>query len=88
MSAHFDINRKAIAELRVDPNVVAVVEAVTQGWLEEANDTLEEGVGYRSAVHRDRSSRGPYVVGRVWTSSNHAKNSNAKYNTLTRLVGR
>lgn len=53
---------------------------------DEANATLPENEGYRMS-----SSRGiNYPYGRwmvnVYTSSNHAKNSNAKHNTLLRLL--
>lgn len=87
-SIEFKVDEKALAGLRSLPAVKALISSTVESWCEEANATLAEGVGYRSAVHEDSSRRGPYVVGRVYTSSNHAKNSNAKYDTLARIVNR
>jgi hypothetical protein len=64
------------------------IEAATKRIHDAANDTLREGWGYNYDVHvvRKRRKRG-YVIGRIWTFTQHAKNSNAKYDTLVRLVG-
>lgn len=82
----FRLNPSALAELRTLPGVVAELERHGNAILDEANATLAEGVGYRMASHRGRSKRGPYAVVRVYTSSNHAKYSNAKHDTLVRVV--
>ena len=79
-------NDRELAALRALPGVASLIEGIVDGWADEANATLPEGVGYRSAVHRDSSRRGPYVVGRVFTSSDHAKRSNAIRNTLINVV--
>lgn len=84
----YRLNREALSEILTNPGVVAEVEAVTKRIHDEANDTLREGWGYNYAVHKvtKRRKRG-YVIGRVYTFTQHAKNSNAKYDTLVRLVG-
>lgn len=82
------VDEKALAALRATPEVEALITGIAERWAAEANATLPENVGYRFAVHRDSSRRGPYVVGRVWTYTAHAINSNAKHQTLARIVGR
>jgi hypothetical protein len=73
-------------KLRNAPGVQKFLEAAGSTLMDDANDTLDEGEGYRMS-----SSKGinwPY--GRwqvnVYTSSDHAKRSNAKHNTLLRLL--
>jgi hypothetical protein len=78
--------RGAKFELRNSPNVVQFLETVGTMLMDDANATLDENEGYRMS-----SSRGinyPYGHWRVnvYTSSNHAKNSNAKHNTLVRML--
>lgn len=82
------IDEKALAALRASPAVEALITGIAERWAAEANATLPENVGYRSAVHRDSSRRGPYVVARVYTSSLHARRSNAIHQTLARVAGR
>jgi hypothetical protein len=53
----------------------------------KANDTLtpdREEPGYMCAV--DRGGKDDRPVGRVWAQGQYAKNSNAAYNTLLRLL--
>lgn len=82
------VNEKAMAALRTSSGVVAEITRIAEEWLNEANATLDEGFGYQMAVHRNTSRRGPYTVARVYTYTAHAINSNAKHQTLARIVGR
>jgi hypothetical protein len=73
-------------QIRNAPDVKRFLEAMGTTLRDEANSTLPENEGYRMS-----SSRGinyPYGHWRVnvYTSSNHAKNSNAQHNTLLRLL--
>lgn len=73
-------------QIRNSPGVRDFLEAAGTILKDDANATLKENEGYRMS-----SSRGiNYPYGRwmvnVYTSSNHAKNSNAKHNTLMRLL--
>ena len=73
-------------QIRKSPKVVQYLETVGTMLMDDANGTLDEGEGYRMS-----SSRGiNYPYGRwmvnVYTSSNHAKNSNAKHQTLIRML--
>lgn len=83
-------------ELRTLPGVVNALESHGRRILDAANATLPEGVGYRMSSKRGRKGRSPSGRGkgfqgrwavRIYTSSNHAKYSNAKHNTLVRLLG-
>ena len=84
----YRIDKDALSEILTGPNVLAEIEALTKKVHDQANDTLREGWGYNYAVHtiRKPKKRG-YIVGRVYTFTQHAKNSNAKYDTLVRLIG-
>lgn len=73
-------------QIRNSPKVVQYLETVGTMLMDDANGTLDEGEGYRMS-----SSRGiNYPYGRwmvnVYTSSNHATNSNAKHQTLIRML--
>jgi len=73
-------------QIRNARDVQAFLEHVGTQLMNEANETLPEKEGYRMS-----SSRGiNYPFGHwrvnVFTSSNHAKNSNAKHNTLLRIL--
>lgn len=73
-------------DLRRAPGVVALVENIGEKVLDAANDTLAEGEGYMmSSTQGNRKNKGRWAV-RVFTASNHAKNSNAKHNTLLRVL--
>ena len=79
-------NRKAMYELRSAPQLVDYLEAMGALVRDEANQTLPEGVGYRmSSGQGRRNPQGRWAV-RVFTSSDHAKRSNAVHNTLLRLL--
>lgn len=84
----YELNREALSAVLTGDAVQGEIEAATKRIHDEANDTLREGWGYNYAVHvvRKRGKRG-YVVGRIYTYTQHAKNSNAKYDTLVRLIG-
>lgn len=86
----------AFFEIRTLPGVAAALEAHGRRITDAANATLAEGVGYRMSSRKGRKGPSPTGRGkgfqgrwavRVWTSSNHAKYSNAKHNTLVRLLG-
>jgi hypothetical protein len=73
-------------QIRNSPKVVQYLETVGTMLMDDANATLPENEGYRMS-----SSKGiNYPYGRwmvnVYTSSNHAKNSNAKNQTLLRML--
>lgn len=73
-------------KIRNSPEVAAFLEAVGRTLRDEANQTLPEGEGYRMS-----SSRGiNYPYGHwhvnVYTSSNHAKRSNAIRETLLKIL--
>jgi hypothetical protein len=85
-SVRLKFNRKAFYNLRSAPKVVDFLEAAGENLVSEANATLNEGVGYRMSSGQGRKRpQGRWAV-RVFTSSNHAKNSNAIHNTLVRLL--
>ena len=78
--------RGAFFELRRAPKVIDFLEAAGQSIVDDANATLDEGVGYRMSSSQGRKRpQGRWAV-RVFTSSDHAKRSNAKHNTLLRLL--
>lgn len=73
-------------QIRNSRGVADFLEAAGTILTDEANATLPENEGYRMS-----SSRGiNYPYGRwvvnVYTASNHAKHSNAKHNTLVRML--
>ena len=73
-------------DLRRDPAVIDFLERIGTDIVDSANETLPEGVGYRmSSSQGAKRPYGRWAV-RVFTSSNHAKNSNAMHNTLLRLL--
>lgn len=79
--------RDAMYELRRAPKVVDFLEEMGTQLCEEANQTLPENVGYRmSSGQGRRNPQGRWAV-RVYTSSNHAKRSDAIHNTLVRILG-
>lgn len=79
-------NRGAFYDLRRAPKVIDFLEAAGQSMVDDANDTLDERVGYRMSSSQGRKRpQGRWAV-RVFTSSDHAKRSNAQHNTLLRLL--
>ena len=72
--------------LRSDRRVVAELERRGRQIVKAANDTLPEKQGYRmSSFQGARKPQGRWFV-QVYTSSNHAKRSNAVHNTLIRVL--
>jgi len=79
-------NRSAMYDLRRDAELVKYLEAAGTILRDEANATLPENTGYKMASSQGRKNpQGRWAV-RVYTSSNHAKNSNAKHQTLLRML--
>lgn len=80
--------RQAFYDLRRASGVVDFLESEGKSLVDDANGTLPERVGYRmSSSQGAKRPQGRWAV-RVYTSSNHAKASNAKHNTLMKLLGR
>lgn len=80
------VKRGALYELRRDPAVIAFLEGKGEMVVDSANETLPEKVGYRMSSSQGRKNpQGRWAV-RVYTSSNHAKHSNAVHNTLIRAL--
>jgi hypothetical protein len=80
------VELNAAYDLRRAPKVIAKTESIGKRVLDGANATLAEGEGYAmSSVQGKKRNKGRWAV-RVYTRSNHAKNSNAKHNTLLRLI--
>lgn len=87
VSVRVKFHRNGFYEVRRAEKVVAFLEAAGQQLMTDANATLKEGRGYRmSSSQGRRKPQGRWAV-RVYTSSNHAKRSNAKRNTLLRVLG-
>ncbi len=82
------ISNKAMYDLRRSPGVVGFLEGKGEMVVDAANESLPEGEGY--AMSSSQGRRNPYGrwAVRVYTSSNHAKRSNAIHNTLIRALGR
>ena len=82
----FKWNTSAFYRLRSDRAVIAELERRGRRVLNAANGTLREGQGYRmSSFQGKKKPQGRWFV-QVYTSSNHAKRSDAKYNTLLRAI--
>lgn len=80
------IKTGAMYELRRAPGVVGFLEGKGELVADAANQTLPEGEGYRmSSSQGQRRPYGRWAV-RVFTSSNHAKHSNAVHNTLLQAL--
>ena len=78
--------RDAFYDLRRAPKVIDFLEAAGESMMTDANKTLEENVGYRmSSSQGAKKPQGRWAV-RVFTSSDHAKRSNAINNTLLKLL--
>lgn len=79
-------NNRAFYELRRSPEVIAELERRSRRVLNAANDTLREGQGYRmSSFQGKRKPQGRWFVN-IYTSSTHAKRSNAVHNTLLKVL--
>ena len=73
-------------KLRNDPGVAEFLEAMGTMLRDEANATLPENEGYRMSSSRGINYPYGHWMVNVYTSSNHAKNSNAVHNTLLRIL--
>ena len=83
----FEWNNKAFYDLRRDPAIIEELEHRGRQIVDAANATLPEKVGYKMASFQGRKApQGRWFVN-VWTSSNHAKYSEARHNTLVRVLG-
>lgn len=79
-------NRNGMYQLRSAPDVRRFLEAIGTDLRDTANETLDERVGYELSSRQGRKNpQGRWAV-RVYTSSNHAKRSNAIHNTLLRVL--
>lgn len=86
-SIRVKFRRDGFYNIRRDEKLVRFLEAAGQAMVDDANATLPEGVGYRlSSSQGRRRPQGRWAV-RVYTSSDHAKRSNARHNTLLRILG-
>jgi hypothetical protein len=80
----FELNDKELKKLW--QMATPVLGGLVDDLCEKANDTLtpdREEPGYMCAVERGGKDR---PVGHVWAQGQYAKNSNAAYNTLLRLL--
>lgn len=86
MSVKFKWNNKAFYDLRRDPAVIRELEARGRRIVNAANETLKERRGYRmSSFQGRRVKQGRWFV-QVYASSRHARHSDAKHNTLIRVL--
>ena len=84
--AQFKWKMGGFYKLRSDPAVIAELVRRGQRVLNAANGTLREKQGYRmSSFQGKKKPQGRWFV-QVYASSNHAKRSDAKYNTLLRAL--
>lgn len=73
-------------KIRNGPGVVDFLEAIGRTLRDEANQTLPEGVGYRMSSSRGINYPFGHHMVNVYTSSDHAKRSNAVHDTLVRIA--
>lgn len=79
-------NRKAFYDLRRDPAVVRELQSRGRRVLNAANASLPEKQGYRmSSFQGKRKPQGRWFV-QIYAASNHAKRSDARRNTLLRVL--
>lgn len=82
------MNLSGFYRLRSDPRVIAELERRGRRVLDAANDTMPDGDGYAMSSFQGRKKpQGRWFV-QIYTRSNHAKRSNAKNNTLLRVIDR
>lgn len=78
--------RNGMYDIRRSPGVIGFLEGKGELVVDAANETLDERKGYRmSSSQGARRPYGRWAV-RVFTSSNHAKRSNAIRNTLIHVL--
>jgi len=81
------LDPKGLRALNRHPTVIALREGVAAGILGAANASLKhKGESYPDYVMFSEAIGDGWNV-TVVTDSDHAKNSNAKHNTLVRLAG-
>ncbi len=79
-------NHNALYQIRSAPGVRAELERRGRRIVANANSTLRERDGYAmSSTQGARRPQGRWRV-TVFTRSTHAKRSNARHNTLVRLM--
>lgn len=79
-------NNRAFYDLRRDPAVIKELESRGRRVLNAANATMKEKRGYRmSSFQGKRKPQGRWFV-QVYAASRHAKHSDAKNNTLLRVL--
>ena len=86
MTTEFKMNEQALDEILSSKDVALMLGPIVDDLCDKANDTLTPGreePGYMCAVESGRRHR---FVGHVWAQGQYAKNSNAAYNTLLRLL--
>lgn len=77
---------KSFYDLRRDPAVIRELETRGRRVVNAANATLKERQGYRmSSFQGKRKPQGRWFV-QVFAASTHAKRSNARRNTLLRVL--
>lgn len=82
------INNRGTYDLRRDPAVIKELERRGRRIMDAANETLPERQGYRmSSFQGKKKPQGRWFV-QIYTSSRHAKHSNARRNTLIRMLDR
>ena len=82
----FEPNPDGLKKLMQSPEVAHVLGGIVDDLCDKANDTRTPGretPGYMCAVETGRKG---HWVGHVWAQGQYAKNSNALYNTLLRLL--
>lgn len=82
----FKWSNKSFYDLRRDPAVIKELERRGRQIVNAANRTLEEGRGYSMSSFQGRKVRQGRWFVQVYAQSNHAKYSNAKHNTLIRVL--
>jgi hypothetical protein len=79
-------NNRAFFDLRRDPAVIRELERRGRRVLNAANKSMKEKTGYRmSSFQGKRKPQGRWFV-QVYTASRHAKHSDARHNTLLRVL--
>lgn len=82
----FKWSNKSFYDLRRDPAVIRELEARGRRIANAANATLKERRGYRMSSFQGRKvKQGRWFV-QVYAASRHAKHSDAKHNTLIRVL--
>ena len=86
MTTEVKWRRGCFYDLRREPGVIAALENHGRHIVNRANATLKEGAGYRMSSRQGaKKPKGRWRV-TVYTASTHAKRSNAKHNTLIKLM--